>query len=108
MRSAPRRTHGQALIEGAIIISLFVLLALGIIEFGRAFFLSNYIAHAARDGARMAAVLTFPNYRNGCQTITDFAAVRNQVTQELQAAGVSGMTVNYVQSCATGASTPPA
>src|SRR6266446_5193059 len=108
MRIVSRLRQGQALVEGAIIMSLFVLLALGVVEFGRAFFLSNYIAHAARDGARMAAVLTFPNYRNGCQKITDFTQVQNQVTQELQAAGVTGLTVAFVQSCATGASTPPA
>ena len=94
--------------EGAIIIGLFIALALGVVEFGRAFFISNYIAHAARDGARMAAVLTYPNYRNGCQKITDFSTVRNQVTQELSAAGVTGLTVDFIQSCASGASAPPA
>src|SRR5437879_6496276 len=108
MRIVPRRKQGQALVEGALVVSLFVFLALGIMEFGRAFFAANYIAHAARDGARMASVLTYPNYRNSCQTITDFSTVRNQVTQELQAVGVTGMTIDFIQSCATGASAPPA
>ena len=108
MRIVPRRKQGQALIEGAITISLFVILALGVVEFGRAFFVGNYIAHAARDGARMAYILTYPNYRDSCQRITDFSTVRNQVTQELQAAGVTGMTIDFIQSCATGTSTPPA
>src|SRR6266849_700573 len=109
MRIVPRRKQGQALIEGAITISLFVILALGVVEFGRAFFVANYIAHAARDGARMASVLTYPNYRDCCQRITSpgFLPVQNQVTQELQAAGVTGMTINFIQSCATGASPPP-
>jgi Flp pilus assembly protein TadG len=108
MRIVMRRRQGQAMVEAAIFITFFVILAMGIVEFGRAFFLSNYIANAARDGARMAAVLTYPNNgRNACQKITDFTTVRNQVNQELQAVGLTGMNVNFVQSCATGASAPP-
>lgn len=93
----PRRQQGQALIESAIVITLFVLLAMGVVEFGRAFFVGNYIAHAARDGARMAAVLTYPNNRNTCQLITDFTPVSTQVQAELQAAGVTGLSVNFTQ-----------
>jgi len=103
---ATRAKDGQALLEAALAVPIVILLALGTVEFGRAFFLGNYIAHAARDGARMAAVLTSPGNRNSCQKITDFSPVRNQVTNELGAAGVTGMSVDYVQSCATGASAP--
>ncbi len=50
--------RGQALAETGIVIVLLLLLVMGVIEFGRAFMVSNMIVHAARDGARTAAVVS--------------------------------------------------
>ena len=71
MRQAPGplgNQRGQALVEMGIIIVLFVMLAMGFVEFGRAFMIGNMIAHAARDGARTAAVLG-PLSRGDCGSI---------------------------------------
>ena len=47
------RQRGQALAEMGFVILLFVVLTLGIIDFGRMFMVLNVITHAARDGARI-------------------------------------------------------
>ena len=52
-----RGSHrGAALVELALIVPILLLLAFGMIEFGRAFFISHVLATAAREGARRAVV----------------------------------------------------
>jgi len=51
-RTAPR--FGAALVEFAIVLPVFFLFILGIIEFGRAFMVSQLVTNAAREGARQA------------------------------------------------------
>ena len=43
--------HGSSLIEVAMVLPVLILLLLGIIDFGRAFYLSNEVAGAAHAGA---------------------------------------------------------
>lgn len=50
------RERGAALVEFAILMPLLLLLILGIIEFGWLFGQFNDVRHAAREGARYAAV----------------------------------------------------
>ena len=52
----PERAHGQAMVEFALILPVFLVVALGIVDFGWAF--KNYITltNSAREGARMAVV----------------------------------------------------
>lgn len=50
------RTRGQALVEFALIIPIFLLLVFGLVDLGRAVFISNSLAEAARDGARYGSV----------------------------------------------------
>ena len=54
-----RNENGSSSIEFALILPVLVLLLLGIFQFGLAY--NNYLAitHAAREGARMAAVGQF-------------------------------------------------
>lgn len=52
-----RDSTGAALVEFAIIAPLLFLLIFGIIDFGRVFFLINNLTNAAREGARLGAVL---------------------------------------------------
>lgn len=62
MRGAERRAggwandRGQALAETAIGLVIVIMVLMGIIEFGRAFLISNAVANAARVGARAAAL----------------------------------------------------
>lgn len=48
--------QGQDLVEYALILPLFMLLVLGIVEFGILFFNYNTVANAAREGARVGIV----------------------------------------------------
>ena len=56
MRPTRTRERGAALVEFAVLAPLLVVLVLGIVEFGWAFGQFNDIRHAAREGARLAAV----------------------------------------------------
>ena len=53
-----RRHHGrgQALVEFAFIIPIFLLVVFGLVDLGRAVFVNNSLAEAARDGARYGSV----------------------------------------------------
>ena len=48
--------RGAALVELALILPILLILTFGMIEFGRAFFISHILATAAREGARRAVV----------------------------------------------------
>jgi len=65
-----------------MVIILFVTLALGTVEFGRAWMISNMITHAAGTGARMAAVQA--SNRNGACQFTDTSAIKGEVRSEIQ------------------------
>jgi Flp pilus assembly protein TadG len=54
--SKPRRGRGQALVEFAIVIPLFLLLLVALFDLGRAVFAYNTLTNAAREGVRMAIV----------------------------------------------------
>jgi len=51
-----RSTRGQALVEFALVIPLFLLMLVGIFDLGRAVFSYNTLTNAAREGARLAIV----------------------------------------------------
>jgi len=50
------RSAGQALVEFALVIPIFLALLMGIFDFGRVVWASNSLASAAREGARFAIV----------------------------------------------------
>jgi Flp pilus assembly protein TadG len=75
--------RGQALTEMGIIAVLFVFLVMGVIEFGRAWMVANVITHAARDGARAAAV-TPPSNRDANGFIADTSSIQERVTEQLR------------------------
>ena len=52
-----RRDHrGQALVEFALILPIFVLILVGLFDFGRAIYAFNTVNQAAREAARLAIV----------------------------------------------------
>ena len=51
-----RRNRGQALVEFALIIPLFLVLLVALFDLGRAVFAYNTLTNAAREGARTAIV----------------------------------------------------
>ena len=52
----PSAKRGQALVEFALIIPIFIFLVMGIFDLGRAVYGFNTINNAAREGARLAIV----------------------------------------------------
>ena len=52
-----RGRRGQSLVEFALVVPILLLMLVGIIEFGRAWNISQTVTFAARQGARKAAVL---------------------------------------------------
>jgi Flp pilus assembly protein TadG len=50
------RSRGQSLVEFAFTLPILLLLIFGLIDLGRAVFISNSLAEAARDGARYGSV----------------------------------------------------
>ena len=91
------RERGQALAETGIVIVLFVSLVMGTIEFGRAWMIANMITHAARDGARIAAVVPATG-RSSNGTISSTSAIQTQVLNEISnVMPSSGFTVNVTQ-----------
>ena len=69
-----RDQRAQALVETGLVIALFVIVVLGMIEFGYAFMALNMITQATTAGARAAAALQVGS-RGTCGTITDKSAV---------------------------------
>lgn len=59
-RLARKRTVGQALVEFALVIPLFLLLLMAVFDLGRAVFAYNSVTNAAREGARLAIVNQTP------------------------------------------------
>jgi Flp pilus assembly protein TadG len=52
----PRRRKGQAVVEFALVLPVFVLLVFGALEFGRAYFDLHLLTSAAREGARVGSL----------------------------------------------------
>lgn len=50
------RRRGQALVEFALIVPIFLLILLAVFDLGRAVFAYNSVTNAAREGARLAIV----------------------------------------------------
>jgi Flp pilus assembly protein TadG len=55
-RRRARRARGQALTEFALVFPIAILLILAVFDVGRAVFIYNGLANAAREGARLAIV----------------------------------------------------
>jgi Flp pilus assembly protein TadG len=56
MMTVGKREKGQNLVEFALILPVFLLLVVGMAEFGRGWMTRNILTGAAREGARVAAV----------------------------------------------------
>src|SRR6185503_3702024 len=70
--SLRREGSGQSLVEFALVVVMFLLLVVGIVEFGRAWNLYQILANASREGARLAAL---PNGFTTASAVT--TTVRN-------------------------------
>ena len=60
-------THGQSLVEFALIIPMVLFLLLGFFDLGRAFFYQSTLSNAVREGTRSGIVMEFDE--NALKTI---------------------------------------
>lgn len=82
MRRRDKSVCGQSLVEFALVIPMFLLLLIGIAEFGRAWMTRNILTGASREAVRIAAV----------QGNSGIALSR--ANSILSSAGISGAAVN--------------
>jgi len=82
-RSARRRSRGQAMVEFALIIPLFLLLLFALLDFGRVIYAQTTIAEDAREGARAGLVAALDT----TITTADYAKIRTAA--RAQSAGVT-------------------
>lgn len=54
--STRRRSRGQAMVEFALVVPVFILLLVGLFDVGRAVYAHHTVNNAAREGARLAIV----------------------------------------------------
>lgn len=71
--------RGTALIEFALVLPMLLIMTVAAVDFGRAFFVKNVVAQAAREGVRLRAV----------SSSADSALVRDRVLQVANAANVT-------------------
>ena len=105
-RNAGARRHdrGAAALELAIVLPVLVSLTFGIVDFARMFNAEIQVSQAAREGVRLASLVTTVN--TSAFTVTD-------VTNRARLAAPPGfgiatpVTVALVQACPNTVSTPP-
>ena len=104
---------GMAVVEFAIILSVFLMMLLGIIEFGYDWYLKHALTNASRDGARYGVMYKtdtsgnkiYPSGLPSGTWNTIETVVKNELNGELPSAIAS--TVNVNCSGAAWDSTPP-
>jgi hypothetical protein len=72
-----RREHeGQALVEFALAVPIFLLLIFGLIDLGRAVYVNSAIAQAARDAARWGSVQERSKWEADREAVGEYALGR--------------------------------
>lgn len=112
MSGLSRREDGQDIVEYALTLPLFVLLFLGIVEFGLVIMSYNTIANAAREGARAGIIPTSEECDQGCRDaaaeeaaralITGLNADELEITVTRPGGGTIQVQVDYAASLITG------
>jgi Flp pilus assembly protein TadG len=99
-----RGQRGQELAELGMVITVFIVLVGGVMQFGHAFMVANMITHAARDGARLAASWAS---RGLCGQITNSTDIQTAVKNRIQTVTSQTFTVTVSQSPAVSAGAAP-
>ena len=84
---------GQAIVEFALVAPILLLLVLGIVDFGRAFYTYHVLIDAAREGARVAVV---------ANPATTQATVVQRINRLLKDAGLDTATATGARKTITG------
>jgi Flp pilus assembly protein TadG len=84
MRQRDKSVRGQSLAEFALVLPMFLLLLIGVTEFGRAWMTRNILTGASREAVRIAAVQG------------NAGTALSRANSILSSAGISGASVNIV------------
>jgi hypothetical protein len=71
-----RQERGTVAIEFAVVFPLFIMMLLGLVEFGRYLWADNTLRHAVQEGARCAALHCCEAAGALCETPEEFAALK--------------------------------
>ena len=82
MRRCAKPIRGQSLVEFTLVLPVFLLLLIGITEFGRAWMTRNILTGASREAVRIAAVQG------------NAATALSRANSVLASGGISGAAVN--------------
>jgi len=84
MRPRHKAIRGQSLVEFALVLPVFLLLLIGITEFGRAWMTRNILTGASREAVRIAAVQG------------NAGTARSRANSVLASGGITGASVSIV------------
>ena len=102
-RSAACGRRGGALVETALVLPLMLLFLLGIMEYGRYFFILQLVTNSAREGCRYAVTHTSPVTIGGSTEGNATSDVTNWIGQYLSGPQtLSGQAVQVYQSDSRG------
>ena len=79
--------RGNALVEFAIVLPIFLFIVWAVVDFGRAFYTANSLAAAVREGARFAAVKDWPPTATAAQAQINSDSVKMRVKNAFNAFG---------------------
>jgi Flp pilus assembly protein TadG len=91
------KAAGQSLVEFAFVVPVFLLILLGMLEFGIAFTHDQTLAYATREGARTGAALASGNTTYPCTTPNFDAPIVAAVQRVLKSTG-SPIDINRITS----------
>lgn len=91
------QTSGQGLVEFALLLPILLLLTLGVLDFGRAFFVKVVLENSAREGAYYMVYNNSDDVRAG-----DFALVKAAVQVEAENSGITIPLENIQVACMEG------
>jgi Flp pilus assembly protein TadG len=107
--SSTSAARGQSLVEFSMVVPVFLLLILGMLEFGIAFTHDQTLAYATREGARTGAALAVGTTSYPCSTADFDSPVIAAVQRILESAGspvdVSKVGITIYKAKADGTST---
>jgi hypothetical protein len=91
--AAGRSQRGQSMVEFALILPAFILVLLGLLEFGSAYDHRNAMAYAVREGARVGASLGNGGSNPSNVDPTIVAAVRRGLTDPILIENISSIEI---------------
>lgn len=87
MKREETHRRGQGLVEFALVVPLFLVLLLGMVEFGRAWMTKNILTGAAREAVRLAAVQA--------DNVASQSVATARADNVLNSAGIHGASVSF-------------